>query len=99
MVVRCLGYREGSPKRNSVRRSGTRKGLRSFSWAGRGTSAVGWPSADEIVFLSDIGIQVYDIVGINARALPRFPRAYAGGIPCSAAWNAPDMEVLLSRLN
>lgn len=57
------------------------------------------PSPDEIAFVSNIGVQVYHIVGIKARALPRFPRAYAGGIPCCAAWNAPDMEVLLSRLN
>ncbi len=57
------------------------------------------PSADEIAFLSDIGVQVYHIVGIKARALPSFPHAYAGGIPCCAAWNTPDMEVLLSRLN
>jgi hypothetical protein len=57
------------------------------------------PSEEEIAFLSAIGVQVYHIVGVKAWAIPAFPRAYAGGIPCCAAWKAPDMEVLLSRLN
>ncbi len=57
------------------------------------------PSEKEVAFLSRLGVRAYHIVGVKARALPRLPRVYAGGIPCCAAWNAPDMEVLLRRLN
>jgi hypothetical protein len=57
------------------------------------------PNADEIAFLSGIGVQAYHIVGVKAQALPQFPFAYSGGVPCCAAWNASDMEVLLRRLN
>ncbi len=56
------------------------------------------PSAEEIAFLSGIGVPVYHIVGVKARAWPRFPRGYNGGIPCCAAWNAPDMDVVIRRL-
>jgi len=57
------------------------------------------PNADEIAFLSGIGVQAYHIVGVKAQALPQFPFAYSGGVPCCAAWNTSDMEVLLRRLN
>lgn len=56
------------------------------------------PSAAELAFLSGIGVRVYHLVGVKAQALPRFPFAYAGGVPCCAAWHGSDMDVLLCRL-
>ncbi len=57
------------------------------------------PSAEELTFLSRLGVRVSHVVGVKARAWPRFPRAYDGGIPCCAAWKVPEMDVLLSYLN
>ncbi|MFH1315311.1 MAG: hypothetical protein ABIH67_02830 [Candidatus Uhrbacteria bacterium] len=41
----------------------------------------------------------YHIVGIDAIALPPFPRAYRGAIPCCAAWASSKMRVVIRRLN
>jgi len=44
------------------------------------------------------GIVLYHIKGIRAWAMPPFPHAYQGGIPCCAAFPDDQMEVLVERL-
>lgn len=40
----------------------------------------------------------YHVVGVKAKAWPKFPAAYRGGIPCCAAWPAADLAVLVKKL-
>jgi hypothetical protein len=37
-------------------------------------------------------------MGVKAKALPSFPYAYQGGIPCCAAWLSEKMEVLFIKI-
>ena len=39
----------------------------------------------------------YHIVGVNATAVPPFPAAYKGAIPCCAAWPSPHIKILVRR--
>jgi len=41
----------------------------------------------------------YHIVGIEAKALPRFPGAYEGAIPCCAAWPAAKIKTVVRKIN
>ncbi len=41
----------------------------------------------------------YHVVGVKAFALPSFPAAYRGAIPCCAAWSSPDMKVVVRKIN
>jgi hypothetical protein len=43
-------------------------------------------------------VKLYHITGVAGAAIPPFPGAYAGGIPCCAADISSDPEVLLTRL-
>lgn len=40
----------------------------------------------------------YHVVGVKALAWPAFPSAYAGAIPCCAAWPSENMEVKILKL-
>ncbi|HEY4086589.1 MAG TPA: hypothetical protein VGM43_11660 [Bryobacteraceae bacterium] len=44
------------------------------------------------------GVKLYHLAGVAGTAIPPFPGAYAGGIPCCAADSAGDPEILLARL-
>lgn len=44
------------------------------------------------------GVKLYHLTGVAGTAIPSFPGAYDGGIPCCAADRASDPEVLLARL-
>jgi len=44
------------------------------------------------------GVKLYHLTGVAGTAIPPFPGAYAGGIPCCAADGASDPEVLLAPL-
>ncbi len=57
------------------------------------------PTPEVLERLSKQGSSCYHVVGIRALALPSFPSAYAGAIPCCAAWPSPDKEVVLQKLN
>jgi len=41
-----------------------------------------------------LGNSVYHVVGVEAHAYPRFPKAYAGGIPCCAARPCDEIKPL-----
>ena len=56
------------------------------------------PSRCELDALERKSIPAYHVVGAKALALPPFPKAYQGGIPCCAALMNDDMEVLVRRL-
>ncbi len=57
------------------------------------------PSAIECELMNKKGIRCYHISGVKAYALPRFMKAYKGGIPCCAAY-LPDnnFQTIVTRL-
>ncbi len=57
------------------------------------------PSPELLQCLRRKDCPCYHVVGVKALALPPFPAAYRGAIPCCAAWNAPQMQVVVRRLN
>lgn len=44
------------------------------------------------------GASVYHIAGVKAKAVPPFPSAYEGAVPCCAAMTAERYEVVMKRL-
>lgn len=56
------------------------------------------PEGHVLAALAARGIPCHHVVGVRARAFPPFPAAYAGAVPCCAAWPAPDAEVVLRAL-
>ena len=56
------------------------------------------PKPNVIAKLKSKGCSCYHVVGVRAIALPSFPHAYRGGIPCCAAWPAEDTEVIVRKL-
>lgn len=57
------------------------------------------PMVREVRALTEIGSPAYHLVGVRGRAYPRFPHAYAGGIPCCAAQLSGEMQVIVRQLN
>ena len=57
------------------------------------------PSAATLNRLTQEGCVCYHVVGVRAHALPPFPEAYRGAIPCCAAWPSEDMDVIVRKLN
>ncbi len=57
------------------------------------------PSTQERDLLRTRGIKCYHVTGVKAYALPRFMRAYKGGIPCCAAF-LPDnnFQAIVTKL-
>lgn len=41
---------------------------------------------------------MYHLAGVRGFAVPEFPRAYSGSIPCSAAWCSESLDVVVKRL-
>lgn len=59
------------------------------------------PGAEELDALAARGVRCFHVVGVPGRALPAFPRAYRGGIPCCASLPekaATDVGALVTRL-
>ena len=56
------------------------------------------PSRDVLDRLKRTGCACYHVVGVKAVALPSFPAAYRGAIPCCAAWPSHDMKVVVRIL-
>ncbi len=57
------------------------------------------PPEAEVRALTKIGSSLYHVVGVVSKSYPSFPKAYEGGVPCCAAWNSKDMEVIIRKLN
>ncbi|OGY37061.1 MAG: hypothetical protein A3E36_01585 [Candidatus Andersenbacteria bacterium RIFCSPHIGHO2_12_FULL_45_11b] len=56
------------------------------------------PTPDTLQRLWRQSCVCYHVVGIHAHALPPFPEAYRGAIPCCAAWAADDINVVVRKL-
>ena len=56
------------------------------------------PSKEVIAILRDNNIPLYHIAGVKALALPKFPHAYAGGLPCCAMNPAANVKPLIRLL-
>lgn len=48
--------------------------------------------------LKALGVASYHVTGVKARAYPKFPKSYAGGVPCCALINDSSLEALIKRL-
>ena len=57
------------------------------------------PDPGTLADLTARGIPVHHVVGVQARAIPPFPAAYAGAIPCCAAWPSERVQVVVRHLN
>jgi hypothetical protein len=57
------------------------------------------PTLEILQRLREKNCKCYHIVGVKAFALPPFPAAYRGAIPCCAAWPSPKMRVVVRKLN
>jgi hypothetical protein len=56
------------------------------------------PSREILDRLERKGCVCYHVVGVKAFALPSFPAAYRGAIPCCAAWPSADMKAVVRKL-
>ncbi|HOZ56030.1 MAG: hypothetical protein BWY51_00070 [Parcubacteria group bacterium ADurb.Bin316] len=57
------------------------------------------PSVQEQTLMRVRGLRCYHITGVKASALPRFMKAYKGGIPCCAAYLPDDnFQALVTKL-
>lgn len=56
------------------------------------------PNNVEIASYSKCGGDIYHLAGVKGIAVPSFPLAYNGAIPCSASWDCDEMEVVLKKL-
>lgn len=56
------------------------------------------PNAEILARLSAKGCHCYHVAGVKALALPAFPSAYSGAIPCCAAWPSADMKAVVRKL-
>lgn len=56
------------------------------------------PSRRDLEVLRGSNIHCYHLVGIRATVFPPFPHAYAGAIPCCAAWDDKEMDVIVKSL-
>ena len=57
------------------------------------------PTQTTLQILKDRKCNCYHVVGVNAWALPPFPGAYEGAIPCCAAWPDENMDVVIRKIN
>lgn len=56
------------------------------------------PVAHTIEQIKAKGCVCYHVAGVRAWAVPSFPHAYRGGIPCCAAWNAKKIQARIVLL-
>lgn len=56
------------------------------------------PRGRELRELKSVGLSVFHVVGVAGKAVPAFPDAYRGGIPCCAMHDTEHAELLLTEL-
>ena len=56
------------------------------------------PVPEVVARLAAKNCPVYHIAGVAGYAMPSFPEAYAGAIPCCAAWASPDLQAVVTKL-
>jgi hypothetical protein len=56
------------------------------------------PTSDVLEKLAAKECRCYHIVGVEALALPQFPLAYQGAVPCCAAWPSAKMKVVIRKV-
>jgi len=56
------------------------------------------PTSDSLERIRIRNCSCYHVVGVDAYAVPSFPAAYQGAIPCCAAWPSSDMKVIVRRI-
>lgn len=56
------------------------------------------PSSEIVNKIKSLNCDCFHIVGVKAIAFPPFPYIYSGGIPCCAAWNSDNKEVIIKKL-
>ncbi len=56
------------------------------------------PTSENVSIIRSLQCDCFHIVGVKAGAFPRFTHAYQGGIPCCAAWDAPEKEVIVKKM-
>jgi hypothetical protein len=44
------------------------------------------------------GVELVHLVGVRGTTHPPLPGAYQGAIPCCAAWDSPELDIVLRRL-
>jgi hypothetical protein len=57
------------------------------------------PSKGLLQRLRAKGVVTYHLVGVKAPSLPRFPEAYAGGVPCCGMRGGVKFEPLVRKLS
>mmetsp|Transcript_23031 Transcript_23031/g.26307 ORF Transcript_23031/g.26307 Transcript_23031/m.26307 type:complete len:353 (+) Transcript_23031:55-1113(+) len=57
------------------------------------------PNKDSVHLYCAKGGNMYHLVGNVGWSLPPFPRAYAGGIPCSASWDYAGADTVIKCLS
>ena len=56
------------------------------------------PTAEIVNALYEKQCDCYHVAGVKAYAIPPFPGAYRGAIPCCAAWPSPKLEVVIKKM-
>ncbi len=56
------------------------------------------PHGKDLSNLQAVGMPVYHVVGVQGKALPKFPEGYAGGIPCCAMHEADTARVMVKKM-
>jgi len=56
------------------------------------------PTQKEVSEMRKRGVACYHMVGTRGKAIPSFPRAYRGGIPCCASFWHEGYEVILKKM-
>lgn len=57
------------------------------------------PDSETLGRLRNKSINCYHVVGIDALAIPPFPAAYKGAVPCCAAWPSENLKVVVRKIN
>lgn len=56
------------------------------------------PEDSVLKIIKEKNCKCYHVVGVKAKAIPSFPGAYNGAIPCCAAWPSENIECVVKRL-
>jgi len=57
------------------------------------------PDEDTLAGLRANHSLCYHVVGVKAKAWPKFPAAYRGGIPCCAAWPTKKIKIIIKKMD
>jgi len=56
------------------------------------------PSSGVVSKIKSLNCDCFHIVGVEAISFPQFTQVYNGGIPCCAAWNSGDRNIIIKKL-